>query len=1666
MSLVLLVYSEYAFKEFLLPSLDNTDYELVLKKDIFCISNNLEVKLEVMDNSWRFVRSNAYSLVKESIDYFGEQFKDRDVLKLTIDNGQTMTIIVRQVSNYFSVYEKFDLKGYNQVTIGKNKENLICFDDLGVISRSHATLVKKGSYYVIEDRSVNGTFVNHLRVQGSKQLAFGDCIDIFGLRIVFLGDRLAINTSHPNVIVDSKLSHLEEEIVAEVGEEEDEIAPDKQKVIFHRSPRYISTLDTEPVEIEVPPAPKQMQKQPLAMIVGPSMTMALPMLLGCGLTIYGSSRSGGSSGIFMYTGLVTAISCALIATIWSLININYAKKKNREEELHRFEAYSEYLIKCTETIKESYEKNTRILKERYIEPSICCHYTEATPKLWERNFTHQDFLTQRIGIGDIPFQVPIIIPKERFTLINDSLAQKPKFIKDNYEMLKEVPVCIDVMSRSLIGIIGGVEKKGAIHVVHTLAAQIATNNCYTDVKMIFVYNGSENQAEKNWNFAKWLPHVWSEDKRSRFVATNKSEASDIFYELTKILRFRQEENGSFNRKSKAYKPHYILFIESPEFLEGELIAKYIFDCDNNLGMSTILLVDHYEQLPNACTYVIQNDEAFKGIYEITEKQEERVSVRFDQIAPIELERLARNLANIEVSEVEVGGEIPSALSFFDMYQIQSLEELEVLERWKKNRTYENMRALVGQKSGGKPCYLDVHEKYHGPHGLVAGTTGSGKSEMLQTYILSLAINFSPDDVGFFIIDYKGGGMANLFSNLPHLIGQISNLSGNQTRRAMVSIKSENKRRQRIFNEHGVNNINLYTRLYKNNEATLPVPHLFIIIDEFAELKREEPDFMRELISVAQVGRSLGVHLILATQKPSGTVDDNIWSNSKFRLCLRVQDRQDSNDMLHKPDAAYITQAGRCYLQVGNDELYELFQSGYSGGTYDEDMGSKKTDIAKMISITGKAALVGSKVKRKQKEEKKVKWIMTLLTIMSGIADGLRTSLNEIMDNNLDQLIAQMYTKLQEEKIDYPVSEYNSQRLIGLIHLFRSMKADEEIDEAVTRRIIALAEIKNIKLPEMKEPTQLDVVIDYLKQTATKNGYTHNVQLWLPVLPLKLYMSDLEKYKEEAIEGNKWNGEQHKWSLQVEMGLCDDPVNQAQMPLKVDLAEIGHLAICGIVASGKSTFLQSFIYQLVNNYSAEYIHIYGIDYSSKMLGAFEKAPQVGGIVFENEESRLEKLFNMIMQLLEERKTLLRGGSYSQYVKAKGVKLPAIIIALDNVADFRNKTNSKYDDLLLQLSRDGVGYGIFLVLTSSGFGAMEIPTRVADNIRKVISLEMNDKFQYADVMRNMHLPVLPEVGVKGRGLAEVGEDILEFQTALALPAEDDYKRMELIDARCVELRNEWKGKRAKAIPEIPEKPVWKEFAALEDVQKMIEHPAYLPLGYDMADASIYGIALNHTYSYIISGKARTGKSNLMKLLMLGAISKEAQLVIIDYQKEYESFKVQSPEMDYITTDEELYTYCLKLKDLFIPRNQKKNQWIKEGLEDEEIFEKMQENQKIFIFVADVVEFIKHVYKPSEGVQDMSGFLQNITDKGYLHNVFWISAYNQDQYTEVIGKPLYENLVRAKAGIHLGGNVSAQRVFEFSYMPYMQQSKVQKAGMGMIPSTNEEEKTQKVVIPMVKL
>lgn len=1569
--MILMVYNRQVCKEFLIPNLHDADYSLHLYQDIFHLKRDVDLHLENSLKGWEIVSGETCLIKEQQTRKERHLLRDKDIIEINTVDGERFQVIVVDSEFCFPVMEKYDIRMMKEISVGKSEGNIIRYRFRDLVSAFHMTLTHHSDGWYLNDTSSNGVFCENVRIKGTKKLAFGEHIEIFGLHLFFLSDMLAVGTFYGELSVKEDI--LKPLDIPKISPERTEKGRKKGETFFHRSPRNLPVIQKEIIEIEAPPNPKTIKLKPVYLTIGPAFTMAIPMMLGCGFAIFGSRLNGQTSGAFMYTGLITAIASALIGVVWASLNMNYSKKEYMEEETQRFNAYSTYLIRISDSLREMYQQNTASLNEMYPPASQCLKYNSQSSELWNRNVTHKDFLYQRLGLGEQPFQVNIQIPKEKFTLINDSLLEKPGMIQKEFQTLHQVPVGISLMDNTLIGLVGGAGKHGAVEMMHTLAAGITAAHCYTDVKLVFVYREHDRKRQQEWECMRWFPHVWSEDKSTRYMASDDLETSDIFFELTNIIRSRIQNTESVGSAGKKgiVKPHYVLFLSDPSLLEGEILAKYVYEAKPEYGLTTFLMVENLEQLPNACEVVIQNDSWFKGIYHLMDTENDRNAFLPDKVNCNQLAVFGQTLANIRVNEIESNSEIPASLDFFQMYQVSSLEEFRVLERWRKNRNYNSMKTLIGKKDGNADCYLDIHEKFHGPHGLIAGTTGSGKSETLQTYILSLALNFSPEDVSFFIIDFKGGGMANLFENLPHLTGQISNLSGNQVRRAMISIKSENLRRQRLFSEYGVNHINLYTRLYKNHEAEIPIPHLFIIIDEFAELKREEPDFMRELISVAQVGRSLGVHLILATQKPSGTVDDNIWSNSKFRLCLRVQDRQDSNDMLHKPDAAFITQAGRCYLQVGNDEIYELFQSGYSGAIYEENV-ERQSNAATLLTRTGKAALVGGRKKKAEKTD----------------------------------------------------------------------------------------------TGNVKQKTQLEAVIEYLEKIAEENHYAKTMQLWLPVLKSELYLSELDGYEKECYQNYQWQSMPKKWNLEAVIGLYDDPERQAQKNLVLNFSENGHHAVCGAVVSGKSTFLQTMVYSFISKYSPDVLQLYLLDFSSHMLSPFEEAPHVGGVIYDSQEEKLEKFIHILIGMMDERKKLLRGGNYSQYVQAHGVDIPAIVIVIDNFAAFREKSKNIYDDVILRLVREGVGYGIFLAVTAAGFGVSEIPSRIGDNIRTVISLEQADKFKYMDVLRMTRIGILPETDVKGRGLAVIDGRVLEFQTALSLPAEDDFARGQAIEAYCREMAQGWNGKRARAIPEIPEKPTFGILSASEAYQNAIEERGLLPAGYWMEDASVYSVNLARTYCYAIAGRGRTGKTNMLKILLYAAYRKQGRICIIESGTAELKKHAEEYRSSYITDSRELYEYLKELLPEFSRRNAKKRSLLENGLDEEEVFEQMKEETPIFVFAADLSEFFRMVYRPGEGVGNMSGFVENIMEKGSLHHIYFIGCLRAEDQSSLSAYRAYSLFVSYKTGIHLGGNLSAQKLFSFQNIPFAQQSKAMKKGRGYVPDEEEETIGREVVIPLAKI
>ena len=948
MSYLITIHLKNAFHELFLPGIDNRVWYYDVDEGFLNFKERVSIRFEIWNGKWLITESENLTITKQNRKIVLEELSAGDIYVCKHKSeAETFALMVEDLKSGYTSFARYLLSG--PVTIGRNDDNTIQYENRKLVSARHAQIAPggRGKATVTDFESQNGTYVNGRRIVKPTAIDYGDVVFVLGLKVVFLGDVIAVNQPAEPVVVRGLDRPAEQEAVPTSAEPlEDEY--------YIRSPRRLEPLDTEPVEIENPPPPPNQQRQPLFFTIGPAITMMIPMASGVIFNVVAQSNSGSNLGPFIFVGLITSATAAAIGIFWALANHRYNKRMEAAAEQLRLDRYGKYLARTREGILRKNESNRDRLTRMYPSTVESLAWPRArVRRVWERNVNHADFLTVRLGVGRMPSPTGVTIPKERFTLLDDRLGEEPKRIQTECGLISGVPVCFSLDANRLVGVIGE-RRQDILDTARLIAAQLAVYHSYTDVKMLFVYPKDESAR---WDWARWLPHVWVQDYKLRLLASDPMSAGDVLYHVSGVLRERAEADQ--NRQAQRALPHYVCFIADPAMAESDGAIKPLLSPQPGMGVTTVLLFDKIDRLPNNCTAVIQRDGEYNGYYSLDNSFPGCDQLSWDLVAPEAMDRFAREISNIKVRETGSAGAPPSVLSFLDMYRTSRLEDLDVGKRWLENRTYESMKAMVGYKSEESPVYLDIHEKHHGPHGLVAGTTGSGKSETLQTYILSLALNYHPHEVSFILIDYKGGGMAGSFEKLPHVAGIITNLGGNQTNRALTSIHSEIKRRQAIFNDYKIKHIDEYIELFRAGTAMMPLPHLLIIVDEFAELKKEQGDFVRELVSASRVGRSLGVHLILATQKPDGVVDDEIWGNSKFRICLRVQDKQDSMGMLKRTEAAYITNVGRGYFQVGNDEIFTEFQSGWSGAKYEpaEAYAGSRRDEPQMINQWGKRCVL-------------------------------------------------------------------------------------------------------------------------------------------------------------------------------------------------------------------------------------------------------------------------------------------------------------------------------------------------------------------------------------------------------------------------------------------------------------------------------------------------------------------------------------------------------------------------------------------------------------------------------------------------------------------------------------------------------------------------------------
>ncbi len=878
------------------------------------------VSVEGINDNWMIKSNRQYKV----LDANGNAVKSAYLHPLSFyvifgNSSEKFFIFSESKTEDRQVFTKFISTNDVDLFIGRSELNDISYENDAVSSR-HATLYSRGgTWYLQDENSTNGTFVNERRVE-KCELNIGDMIYIMGLKIVIGKSFIALNDPDGMVRVSNKLSVLINQPVQQDPEEYEYELPEEE--VFYRAPRFKRDIEKKTFRIDSPPSSPIGDEMPWLLVIGSSMAMGMMSLVTLVTAIISKNVTSMVMGGAMLVGTL----------LLPMITRRYETKRKRKKEAKRQKKYREYLDSVAVQINEECELQAQILNENSVTIQNCeDRILKVRANLWERSTGQNDFLRVRLGTGKGMLEAELQYQGRRFTLDDDNLQEELLAICERPKELHDIPITYSLFEDPASGVIG--DRNRVIRFAQGMIVQLAALYSYDEVKFVVFYDETERSE---FEFVKWLPHVWSDDYRFRYVATNANEVKEVSAYFENLIAVREAVD---EKDMDTISPQFIIFSMNKKLATRAEMIKKLLAQKKNLHISIVEFYDKITSIDKECSMVVDLTDSEGRLYDKNDISGKSTAFHPDIYPDQNLLELSTQLANVPLDTIASGFKLPKTLTFLEMFGVGKVEHLNALTRWKENDPTKSLEVPIGVDSYGELFKLDLHERFHGPHGLVAGMTGSGKSEFIISYILSLAVNYHPNEVAFILIDYKGGGMAKSFETLPHTAGIITNLDGAAIKRSLVSIESELKRRQAIFAEASklveVSNIDIYKyqKMYREGIVQEPLQHLFIISDEFAELKTQQPEFMTQLVSAARIGRSLGVHLILATQKPSGVVDDQIWSNSKFKICLKVQERADSMDMLKRPDAAELTDTGRFYLQVGYNELFEMGQSAWAGAPY-------------------------------------------------------------------------------------------------------------------------------------------------------------------------------------------------------------------------------------------------------------------------------------------------------------------------------------------------------------------------------------------------------------------------------------------------------------------------------------------------------------------------------------------------------------------------------------------------------------------------------------------------------------------------------------------------------------------------------------------------------------
>ncbi|MFD5375402.1 type VII secretion protein EccCa [Streptomyces griseoincarnatus] len=711
--------------------------------------------------------------------------------------------------------------------------------------------------------------------------------------------------------------------------------------IVHRPAR--STRPAEPARPRSVEAPPNLPEGK----TGNAATALLPMAGVMGsvvmMTVIRNSR-------FAVVGAVVLVFALLGAVALFVSQRGKAQRTRRTQR----ERYLEYLEELREELGAAERRLRDAERELNPPPEALCDLVRDPARLWERRRGDADFLRVRVGLGDVPAPEPVIqqsgsggvlTPPDPF-MLNEARALQRRFAT-----AADVPLTVPLDRAGNVSVVG--EREDVLRVVRALLAQTAVTHAPDDVALALAVPG-ERIAE--WQWAKWLPHVLDPQSHDGPVAARRIApglgqlAGLLRHELGRRAAYAAEvRRGLADRNALRLTDRLLVVADAHGEPAAELPRPDSAVGLREMGITVVHLLREQVHEPDEVSVRITVDGERVTVEDLRPLATEGAARppaaaegTVDPVTAAGAEGIARLLAPLRLSPESVaeGSPVTGPVDFPALLGVPDPAGLDLSALWKPRSERDFLRVPIGLTDRHEPVLLDLKESSQlgmGPHGLCVGATGSGKSELLRTLVLALAVTHSPEDLALVLVDYKGGATFAPFAELPHTAGMITNLENQAglVERVHTSLAGEVKRRQQVLKDAGnVADIGHYGVLRATRRPDLePLPHLFVVIDEFGELLTAKPDFIDLFLSIGRIGRSIGVHLLLSSQRIEGGKLKGLDTYLSYRLGLRTFSADESRTVLDTTDAFHLPPLpGFGYLKV-DTSTYERFKAGYVSGAH-------------------------------------------------------------------------------------------------------------------------------------------------------------------------------------------------------------------------------------------------------------------------------------------------------------------------------------------------------------------------------------------------------------------------------------------------------------------------------------------------------------------------------------------------------------------------------------------------------------------------------------------------------------------------------------------------------------------------------------------------------------